>query len=82
MRHATIRGSTAPRRLSGARLLAHNPVERAHDIADGVGRNARVVRRHVKLGMTEQRLDDAHIDVAFQLREFKAGRNRQQELRV
>lgn len=47
-------------------LLQSDPVERAHDIADGGRRNARVVRRHVELGMAEQRLDDAYIYIALQ----------------
>jgi hypothetical protein len=39
------------------------PVERAHDLADGVGGHLRVARGGVELGMAEQDLDHPDVDV-------------------
>src|SRR5262249_34789383 len=41
-------------------------VERAHDLADRVGGDARVERRRLKLGMTEQDLDHPNVNVLFE----------------
>ena len=41
-------------------------LQRAHDLLDRLGGNPRIERRAVKLGMTEQNLNHAHIDVLFQ----------------
>jgi hypothetical protein len=41
-------------------------VERAHDLADGVGGDAGVERRGVELGVAEQHLDHPNIDVLLQ----------------
>jgi hypothetical protein len=46
------------RRALGGRLilleLAGDMLQRAHDLADRLGGNARIERRRVKLGVTEQ----------------------------
>src|SRR6476659_11045897 len=49
-------------------LPAHRrePIERAHDGADGVGGDPRVERRGVELGVPEQHLDHADIDVLLE----------------
>ena len=58
------------RRASGGRLacldLADETIERAGDVADRSGGNLRVARRRVELGMSEQHLDHANIDVLLQ----------------
>ena len=58
------------RRASGGRLvlldLADEMIERAGDVADRSGGNLRVERRRVELGMSEQHLDHANIDVLLQ----------------
>ena len=58
------------RRASGGRLvlldLADEMIERAGDVADRSGRDLRVARRRVELGMSEQHLDHANIDVLLQ----------------
>ena len=58
------------RRASGGRLvlldLADEMIERAGDVADRSGGNLRVARRRVELGMSEQHLDHANIDVLLQ----------------
>ena len=41
-------------------------IERANHLADRFGRNARVERRSVELGVTEQNLDHADIDTLLQ----------------
>ena len=41
-------------------------LERAHDLADRLGGDAGVARRGVELGVTEQHLDDADIDVLLE----------------
>src|SRR5208283_46041 len=50
----------------GLSELAGDMLQRAHDLADRLGGNARIERRRVKLGMTEQDLDHTNIDVLFQ----------------
>src|SRR3954466_14881634 len=42
------------------------PIERAHDHADGVGSDARIERRGLELGVPEQHLDHADVDVLLQ----------------
>src|SRR3954452_17813962 len=42
------------------------PIERAHDHADGVGGDARIERRGLELGVPEQHLDHADVDVLLQ----------------
>ena len=58
------------RRASSGRLvlldLADEMIERAGDVADRSGGNLRVARRRVELGMSEQHLDHANIDVLLQ----------------
>ena len=58
------------RRASGGRLvlldLADETIERAGDVADRIGGDLRVARRRVELGMSEQHLDHANIDVLLQ----------------
>ena len=58
------------RRASGGRLvlldLADEMIERAGDVADRSAGNLRVARRRVELGMSEQHLDHANIDVLLQ----------------
>src|SRR5450432_3111990 len=46
--------------------LEGDVLQRAHDLADGLGGDARVERRAVELGVPEQHLDDADINVLFQ----------------
>ena len=59
-----------PRRALGGRLdlleLAGDMLQRAHDLADGLGGDARVERRGVELGMTEQHLDHSDIGVLLE----------------
>src|ERR1700745_2007129 len=40
--------------------------ERAYPLSEGIGRNPRVERRRVELGMTKQHLDHADIDILLQ----------------
>src|SRR3954452_6834818 len=42
------------------------PIERAHDHADGVGGDTRIERRGLELGVPEQHLDHADVDVLLQ----------------
>src|SRR4051794_32317752 len=42
------------------------PIERAHDHADGVGGDAGIERRGPELGVPEQHLDHADVDVLLQ----------------
>src|SRR5215212_9513162 len=42
------------------------PIERAHDHADGVGGDPRIERRGLELGVPEQDLDHADVDVLLQ----------------
>src|SRR4051794_14292440 len=42
------------------------PIERAHDHADGVGGDARIERGGLELGVPEQHLDHADVDVLLQ----------------
>src|SRR3954466_8923655 len=42
------------------------PIERAHDHADGVGGDTRIERRGLELGVPEQDLDHADVDVLLQ----------------
>jgi hypothetical protein len=42
------------------------PVQRAHDLANEVGGHLGVARRRVELGMTEQHLNHANVDVLLQ----------------
>src|SRR6266849_8351378 len=41
-------------------------IERAHDLADRIGGDARVERRRLKLGMSKQDLDHPNINVVFE----------------
>src|ERR687889_747050 len=43
-----------------------DPVERAHDGADCAGGDAGIERGGIELGMSEQDLDDANVDVLLQ----------------
>src|SRR5207247_5860119 len=43
--------------------LERDVLQRAHDLADRLGGDAGIERRGVELGMTEQHLDDADVDV-------------------
>ena len=58
------------RRASGGRLvrldLADETIERAGDVADRIGGDLGVARRGIELGMSEQHLDYANIDVLLQ----------------
>ena len=56
------------RRASSGRLvlLADEMIERAGDVADRIGRDLRVARRRVELGMSEQHLDHPNIDILLQ----------------
>ena len=58
------------RRASGGRLdlleLERDVLERAHDLADRLGGDAGVERRGVELGVAEQHLDHADIDVLLE----------------
>jgi hypothetical protein len=49
-----------------------NAIERAHDLPDDLGGDARIERRGVKLGMAEQDLDQPDIGVLFQQMRRKA----------
>src|SRR3954453_5065750 len=53
-------------RLVWLRPQRHEPIERAHDGADGVSGNPRIERRGVELGVPEEDLDHADIDVLLQ----------------
>ena len=46
--------------------LERDVLQRAHDLADRLGGDAGIERRGVELGVTEQHLDDADIDVLLQ----------------
>src|SRR6266446_6657503 len=72
---ATSSLGRATRRASGGRLalefilLGHQrreAIERAHDLAYRVGGDARIERRGVELGVTEQDLDHPNIDVLLE----------------
>src|SRR3954467_15158099 len=54
------------RRLVRLHPQRGEPIERAHDRADGVGGDPRIERRGVELGVPEQHLDHADIDVLLQ----------------
>ena len=56
------------RRRSGYSLWDEwrEPVQWAHDFANDVGRHLRVARRGVELGMAEQDLDHANVDVLLE----------------
>jgi hypothetical protein len=47
-------------------------IERAHDLTQRVGGNARIERRRVELGMAEQHLDYANLDLLLQQMGCKA----------
>src|SRR5829696_8192837 len=49
-----------------------DPVERAHDGADGAGGDAGIERGGLELGMAEQHLVDANVDVLLQQMRGKA----------
>src|SRR5450432_3611023 len=65
---ATSSDGRDTRRASGWRLglRQDDAVERAHDLLDRLGGDARVERRGVELGMTEQHLDHPDIDVLLE----------------
>src|SRR6266851_9924427 len=46
--------------------LAGDMLQRAHDLADRLGGDARIERRRVKLGVTEQNLNHANVDVLLE----------------
>src|ERR1700680_1373789 len=46
--------------------LERDVLQRAHDLADGLGGDAGIERRRVELGVTEQHLDHADIDVLLE----------------
>src|SRR5258708_31952171 len=46
--------------------LERDMLQRAHDLADRLGGDAGIERRGVELGMTEQHLDHANIDVLLE----------------
>src|SRR5450631_2596473 len=58
------------RRASGGRLglfeLARDAIERAHDLPDGIGGDARIERRGVELGVPQQDLDHPNVDILLQ----------------
>jgi len=58
------------RRASGGRLvpgdLADQPIERAHYVADDLGRNLGVARSGVQFDVAEQRLNHANVDALLQ----------------
>src|SRR4051794_19845562 len=54
------------RRLAWLHPYRREPIERAHDHADGVGSDPRIERRGLELGVPEQDLDHADIDVLLQ----------------
>ena len=41
-------------------------LQRAHDLADRLGGDARIKRRGIELGVTEQGLDHADVDVLLE----------------
>ena len=41
-------------------------LQRAHDLADRLGGDARIKRRGIELGVTEQDLDHADVDVLLE----------------
>jgi len=41
------------------------PIERAHDLADGIGGDTGIERRRFELGVTKQHLDHPNINVLF-----------------
>jgi hypothetical protein len=47
-------------------LLARDVVERAHDLADGLGGDARIERCGIEPGVPEQHLDHSDIDVLLE----------------
>src|SRR3954470_19736613 len=54
------------RRLAWLHPYRREPIERAHDHADGVGSDPRIERRGLELGVPEQDLDHADVDVLLQ----------------
>ena len=68
---ATSRAGRATSAWLGRRLLRlwprrQQPIERAGDRAQHVGGDVRVARRRLQLGVPEQHLDHAHVDVVLQ----------------
>ncbi len=49
--------------LGASRLQRGQAIQRAHNVPDGVGGDARVERGRVELGVPQQNLDHADIDV-------------------
>src|SRR3954447_18909951 len=54
------------RRLAWLHPYRREPIERAHDHADGVGSDPRIERGGLELGVPEQDLDHADVDVLLQ----------------
>ena len=54
------------RRLIGLRYQRCELIERAGNRADHVGRDLRVERSGLQLGMPKQNLDQANVDILFQ----------------
>src|SRR6202022_3758813 len=73
---ATSSAGRATRRALAGRHglpeLARDVIERAHHLTDRLGGNARIQRRGVELGVAEQHLDHADIDVLLQEMRGKA----------
>ena len=46
--------------------LQSDMLQRAHYLADGLGSDARIERRVIKLGVTKQHLDDANVGVLLE----------------
>src|SRR3954449_12323975 len=53
-------------RLVWLQRQPREPIERAHDRADGVGGDARIERRGLELGVPEQHSDHADVEVLVQ----------------
>ena len=62
----TRHASRASGRRFGLLELSRDAVERAHDLLDRLGGDARIERRGVELGMAEQDLDHPDIDVLLE----------------
>src|SRR3954447_19079241 len=61
-RHAGLASAGRP----GLLQLDRDVLQRAHDLADRLGGDAGIERGGIELGVTEQNLDHAHVDVLLQ----------------
>ena len=59
-------------RLGASRLQRGQAIQRAHDVPDDVGGNARVKRGRIELGVSQQNLDHTDIDVLLKQVRCKA----------